>query len=78
MQQIFFKLIRGSAFFSFVIMIFSFTLFAQNTCFTKEDTKKIVESISQNKATAENKEVRKELLKMVETRNKLNQKITDN
>lgn len=78
MQQILIKLIRNSAFFLCFLFTFSFTLFAQNTCFTKEDTKKIIESISQNKAATENKEVRKELLKMVEARNKLNQKITDN
>lgn len=69
---------QNLAIISAVLFFFTVSSFAQNVCFTKEESKKVIDSIGQNKATTENKEVRKELLKMTEAREKLNRKITDN
>lgn len=69
---------KNLAIISVVLFFLIGSAFGQNTCFSKDDTKKITESINQQKVRVEDKDTRKELLKMVETRNKLNQKITDN
>jgi VWFA-related protein len=50
----------------------------QNKCFTKEESQRVIETIKNpGIAVSENKELRRELLKMVEAYDKLNQKITD-
>lgn len=64
--------------FSILLTIFSISVWGQ-VCFTKEDTQKIIESIKTPQTVrAENKELRKELVKMVETQESLNQKISTN
>lgn len=75
MQQIFIKL---TGFFPLFILLFSIPVLGQNRCFTKEETAKAIESIKVPPIVTENKELRKELLKMMETRDRLNQKISEN
>ncbi|NJM52588.1 MAG: hypothetical protein HC846_03820 [Blastocatellia bacterium] len=75
MQQIFIKLI---GIFPLFVLFFSVSVLGQNRCFTKEETAKVIDSIKVSPIVSENKELRKELLKMMETRDRLNQKIGEN
>lgn len=75
MQQIFIKLI---GIFPLFVLLFSVSVLGQNRCFTKAEADKVIESIKVSPVVKENKELRKELLKMMETRERLNQKIGEN
>jgi len=62
----------------FLALFFAFTanIRGQNRCFTKDEAKKVIESINSTAQVSENKKVRKELLEMREEHIKLNEKIS--
>ena len=63
---------------SILVILFPFSIWGQ-TCFTKEETEKVIESIKTPRAVkSQNKNLTKELTKMVEEQTKLNQKISSN
>lgn len=75
MQQILIKLVGIIPLF---LLLCAVSVFGQNRCFTKDEAAKVIETVKVPPVAAENKELRKELLKMMETRDKLNQKISEN
>lgn len=64
----------------FLVFFLAFVLnsYGQSVCFTAEEAKKVIESMQSPLNSTEDKEWRKELLKMQEDFIKLNQKIVDN
>jgi VWFA-related protein len=72
MQQIFSKT------FSLFLLFCAVSVFGQNRCLTKAEANKVIETIQVPPVVREDKELRKELLKMRETRDDLNQKISEN
>ncbi len=63
----------------FLVLFFAATagVFGQNQCLTAEETKKVIDSInSPLRPAAENKNIREELIRMRQEREKLNDKIT--
>lgn len=65
--------------FPIILVLFSVGIFGQNKCFTKEEANKVIDSINAPATTwTENKQLRNELLKMVEVRNNLDEKINEN
>ncbi len=72
------SLMKISAAFLALSFIFVTNLFGQNSCFTAEEAKKVIETVKIPSVASENKPLRKELLKMREEREKLNNKIAEN
>lgn len=72
------NILRVLVVFPIFLILLSTCILAQNKCFTKEEAEKVINSIKIPSVAKEQKDVRRELLKMVETREKLNQKIAGN